>query len=853
MLRVIFVKITVMAFSILFLISFVRESFAYKVSTHRAITSAALSRSQNYNDFVNGLNVNSNKTVIDGSEWEDGETEVDHRWYNHYYDPVNARGLSLSGFGTIGKTSKEWAYDGGGGYSRYPSPNYYSWVKAREYMYKGLTGRDFAGNTVASNQTERNNYFKGMFRSVGQVVHLVQDLAQPSHVRNDPHASKYENYIGSIILNPSRLEDWTQANEGVVNGYLNLAGMPKSFLGFNNYFDTFASFTNTNFLSDDTIFKNYSMPSEEQTGIVYDAVEDGDGHKGLGIYYVKTGGLLTGHKLANAGYLWYDLSFHRALKAIIFDTALKIDDKVAQENAQKLIPMAVEFSAGLLNYFFRGSIDMKPDTQNAGKYIIENLSAEDMSGAFGLYYDDKDDNRSLITNWNLSINAEDKSEPKEFTEPTDAKEKGKYILVFNGALGSEAEAVMGKVVSITQDEDELILYGVNGVYKTYDPETKEIKPYDGIFKGATGRIIWRHDGKAAIIHSQATIVDIKNNTKRAIAVGYNVSGWREDTAIFAYSQPYGPYDPFCWKTNTCYHRLHMTEALPDGALKSYDVNFTLPRWGFERIDTAISKGGKQIAISGYIRCDTTTCYDYYLLKFDTVSKETTVEKIGEGRSKFSIFSNTGTWSTVSHAPFIMAYYGDNLNVLYGNSEKIEAKTCLPGSIYYYNCPYYSKETTYESSIDTIGEFKSNKNSVVKDGQSQSYNGVSRSIFPLGLPGYFIMENGTEIKSYGLYEQLSSYPPYSSSNTITPYLLVGGEKIEGRTLTMTSGGYEYTTILNLNASGDKAVVSPRLKITIYGTILDEEKMAYYVSDEGIRNLLSENPEMGNATFLAIIKE
>ena len=53
----------------------------------------------------------------------------------------------------------------------------------------------------------RKAYWATLFRSLGDVVHLIQDMGQPQHTRNDPHAGKlgrgwiaghtsiYEKYI----------------------------------------------------------------------------------------------------------------------------------------------------------------------------------------------------------------------------------------------------------------------------------------------------------------------------------------------------------------------------------------------------------------------------------------------------------------------------------------------------------------------------------------------------------------------------------------------------------------------------------------------------------------------------------
>src|SRR5204862_296062 len=72
-----------------------------------------------------------------------------------------------------------WATAPNGG-AVYPGPwlNRYGWPRAREYELNALTLQATA---------DRNNNFALMFRSLGQVLHLNQDLSQPSHVRNDNH------------------------------------------------------------------------------------------------------------------------------------------------------------------------------------------------------------------------------------------------------------------------------------------------------------------------------------------------------------------------------------------------------------------------------------------------------------------------------------------------------------------------------------------------------------------------------------------------------------------------------------------------------------------------------------------
>jgi len=63
----------------------------------------------------------------------------------------------------------------------------WSWGMAREYYYIYLTGKDFEGNVVANTKDEREANFADSFRSLGQVMHLIEDMSVPLHTRNDVH------------------------------------------------------------------------------------------------------------------------------------------------------------------------------------------------------------------------------------------------------------------------------------------------------------------------------------------------------------------------------------------------------------------------------------------------------------------------------------------------------------------------------------------------------------------------------------------------------------------------------------------------------------------------------------------
>src|SRR5581483_4031283 len=114
---------------------------------------------------------------------------------------------------------------------------------------------------------------------------------------------------------------------------------------------------------------------------------------------------------------------------------------------QFLIKRAVGYSAGLINYFFRGvgRIDLVLNPEDPATYVIENNSDETMAGTFYLYYDDQDGNRQLYQTWPAlgGIDAHGRKSIPGFAPPTDAnrlpKTPGEYMLVFKGKMGFEGD------------------------------------------------------------------------------------------------------------------------------------------------------------------------------------------------------------------------------------------------------------------------------------------------------------------------------------------------------------------------------------------------------------------------------
>jgi hypothetical protein len=206
-----------------------------------------------------------------------GEEEDSPFWRsrNHFHDPLrdwDSSGLNLPNT----QSAVVWAQD---------VANEWSWPVARGYFYQALT---------ASTAAEREQAYADTFRALGQIMHLVEDMAVPAHVRNDLHVleavfklSNYENIIGDILNPRSKmfsLEIFNSISRPVTfdPSLVASAANAQAPIPIGNVFDSdaytglsgaditatpligLAEYTNANFFSNDTIdVDQYPYPDPE--------------------------------------------------------------------------------------------------------------------------------------------------------------------------------------------------------------------------------------------------------------------------------------------------------------------------------------------------------------------------------------------------------------------------------------------------------------------------------------------------------------------------------------------------------------------------------------------------------------
>ncbi len=346
---------------------FIGQSYAYSLGVHEKITYNVIEQNKTkINGYLknigldNGINENLKnsflwkKTVREWMEYGSWMEDIDVSiLWSHFYDPLTNEGYSIGGI--VSQSAYDRAND---------LPNYGPWVWARERLYDGLTQTD---NNL------REKYLGIAFQALGSAMHLVQDVSVPAHTRNDGHLplvdeEPYETYTAQrykeLTYTAIPFPLWNQSTSpnaprqfwdtDTYDGYNASAGINQGL----------AEYTNANFFSKDTIFVDaYPYPKKSSTNLqeyldqnlLPEIVFGEDNIPDTSFWIKKERDGETIDHFVKPGYLTKE-----ALDAgnPIYVLTFMLDDVCHKDYAQKLIPRAVGYSAGLLDYFFRGSIEI---------------------------------------------------------------------------------------------------------------------------------------------------------------------------------------------------------------------------------------------------------------------------------------------------------------------------------------------------------------------------------------------------------------------------------------------------------------------------------------------------------------
>ncbi len=528
---------------IFFTVLSVRTAFAYEVNTHEVLSRLALSRSalktnheilSNFGlkslsenetlPYTKGGSLTIQRLMELGSRDEDDKPRPIH----HFFDPYLDRALTSV---PLAQKSPDWILEDQG-------QKFF-----QDFSYRDANGYLRLALTSETKEEQQENWGL-LFESLGHVIHHVQDMAQPQHVRNDPHYVSRFSSVNSLVGDVSLHENCTEAaivNPASLLGCgtpLAVSTYPRVALRKARDFWTaepsrygvigrgvgLADFTNNNFISKDTNFQlrngkpvvnqqspyNLPLPTTSHTRTLQD----------LGAPNAADicGRLKNNPKAASTPNAKCEIEFYAtdvydaytrtsstnelASSLSIFDQYLHLregDDGYETDRLftlnrfnyaaahPYLIPLAIAYSAGLIDHFFRGRLEAVETVVMDGvlEVTIKNVSEADNSfsdGKFSLYYDAADEKRYLLP----ITTGEDLSSPLEpgaehtvtasFPEDIDLLKPKQLVLMYEGQIGEE-EGVTGLVMeapvsgfvfnpSVTSSDgvrgSRLITYGSGG-------------------------------------------------------------------------------------------------------------------------------------------------------------------------------------------------------------------------------------------------------------------------------------------------------------------------------------------------------------------------------------------------------
>lgn len=330
----------------------------------------------------------------DDVRWPFGDNPQDDpygnkmRVLNHFFDPYNNIPLTVAGI-AAGAKAPDWAAGTPDIFTAPNTPdtgrdNHFTIFDAREAMYRALTGKKKDGTNAAPGATDNNPaleyvrkaYWATTFRALGDVMHLVEDMAQPQHTRNDAHSgmpgfghkSVYELFVecratqsGVTDLGSYNIKDCPGLTPADYAGYPDVV-----FTKYSDYFSThngrewgLADYSNNGFFSAGTNLGRNSYPYPSNDPSRYserDTVVDSSGSVTSHLIGTVPDSLypeLTATAALATKSLWYEFLIESGKQEYLGYT-LDVTNYVDMSNL--LIPRAVAYSAGLLNHFFRGKL-----------------------------------------------------------------------------------------------------------------------------------------------------------------------------------------------------------------------------------------------------------------------------------------------------------------------------------------------------------------------------------------------------------------------------------------------------------------------------------------------------------------
>ena len=347
------------------------------------------------------------------SEFPPNDTDVGgvfHREFNHFFDPQKHRPLTRTGIGafyaldargvTTLRRAPDWAMGTDDIFNNANARggdilNNFTIFSAREAMFRAVTMRfriadgNYAdlypqGVTTVQKESNRKAWWATTFRALGNVLHLNQDMAQPQHTRNEAHSGRGGRFSNSFSGHTSVFEKYLESRARRANYEIDgQATRTYDPLDFGNHaVPTFANYRDywSTAAGVDGAAPGVGLADYSSRGFLTNANNIG------GSEYAAPSTALTAYTKVRTGYPTATSTIKvNLLTAAVPDalagpsapirmatesmwsglfagtgsmyslTLLNYDD-----HAKLLLPKAVAYSAGLIDYFFRGQMEITP-------------------------------------------------------------------------------------------------------------------------------------------------------------------------------------------------------------------------------------------------------------------------------------------------------------------------------------------------------------------------------------------------------------------------------------------------------------------------------------------------------------
>lgn len=462
---------------------------AYKEETHDKVSVKAFEAYSNISLIAQrlGISISQVYTASDGLPKAPsalvglGAFKEDENPHSvmHFYNPQAS--TTNRGLGGIFLSSREWIIDG---IEPIFDTQNYSYGDAREAQWLAVAGTD---------QIVREQSTAKLFEALGHIVHHIEDMAQPQHVRDDMHCDIFGCLVTEIFLSNSKhrtdihqpslfekhaalfvdqqLSVWDTWPQEYRDYRTALFAAPRIFATPHDYWENaagtgMAQFTSKNFVSEGTSFtvgvnnggpfiQSYaSLPFPNSANVLNWRAQDVLPQAGLSgdMQFIFSDTLfdpLVGRAVPRTLLAAYSI-FNDKLSA--FGKRFRtVQNKLTVESQLKiLLPRTIALASGFIDFFFRGDLSIVSEsitTLSDGtwkwRFAINNNGPENIAGGFIVLYEDTSNPanvRRITINSSLStsIAGRTRSPSFEVVMPASTRDKPaglKMIVVMGGISG----------------------------------------------------------------------------------------------------------------------------------------------------------------------------------------------------------------------------------------------------------------------------------------------------------------------------------------------------------------------------------------------------------------------------------